>query len=137
MVVRNHAERSRQLQTYMRTNLEEIQWAEQTDATLTKIKARGEQRIERSKRRPRTSMVAVGYACRCANLRPKSGGPKGVCGVVGGGPGANAVWAKRAPLKHRFAVIAPTVSPAPEPSSHVDEPSGAKLKLLSPKTQYH
>src|SRR6267154_1625728 len=118
MVVRNHAERSRQLQTYMRTNLEEIQWAKQTDATLTKIKARGEQRIERSKRRPRTSMVAVGYACRCANLRPKSNGPKGVCGVVGGGPGANAVWAKRAPLKHRFAVIAPTVSPAPEPSSH-------------------
>src|SRR5712664_1289594 len=69
MVVRNHAERSRQLQTYMRTNLEEIQWAEQTDATLTKIKARGEQRIERSKRRPRTSMVAVGYACRCARPR--------------------------------------------------------------------
>src|SRR5258708_7378446 len=118
MVVRNHAERSRQLHTYMRTNLEEIQGAEQTDAALTKIKARREQRIERSKRRPRTSMVAACYACRCANLRPNSGGPKGVCGVVGGGPGANAVWAKCAPLKHRFAVIAPTVSPAPESSSH-------------------
>src|SRR5713226_2065199 len=78
MVVRNHAERSRQLHTYMRTNLEEIQGAEQTDTALTKIKARGEQRIERSKRRPRTSMVAAGYACRGANLRPKSDGPKGV-----------------------------------------------------------
>src|SRR5260370_2037162 len=115
MVVRNPAERSRQLQTYMRTNLEEIQWAEQTDATLTKIKARGEQRIERSKRRPRTSMVAVGYACPCANLRPKSGGPKGVCGVVGGGPGANAVCANRPPFKHHFPLILPPLSPAPDP----------------------
>src|SRR5260370_7785951 len=97
MVVRNHAERSRQLQTYMRTNLEEIQWAEQTDATLTKIKARGEQRIERSKRRPRTSMVAVGYACRCANLRPKSNGPKGVGGAVGGSPAAHAVQSNPPP----------------------------------------
>jgi len=44
--------RSRQLHTYMRTNLEEIQRTEQTDAALTKIKARGEQRIECSKRRP-------------------------------------------------------------------------------------
>src|SRR5260370_855921 len=102
----------------MRTNLEEIQRTEQTDGALTKIKARGEQRIECSKRRPRTSVVAAAYACRCANLRPKSGGPKGVCGVVGRGPGANAIWAKLAPLKHRFAVIAPTVSPSPEPSSH-------------------
>src|SRR5260370_813998 len=118
MVVRNHAERSRQLQTYMRTNLEEIQWAEQTDATLTKIKARGEQRIERSKRRPRPSIVAGGYACRCANLRPTTSGPKGDWVDVGGGLGAKSVWAKRAHLKHRFAVITPTVSPAPEPSSH-------------------
>src|SRR5260370_19510848 len=78
MVVRNYAERSRQLHTYMRTNLEEIQRTEQTDAALTKIKARGEQRIECSKRRPRTSVVAAGYACRCANLRPQRGVPKGV-----------------------------------------------------------
>src|SRR5258707_13851699 len=112
MVVRNYAERSRQLHTYMRTNLEEIQRTEQTDAALTKIKARGEQRIECSKRRPRTSVVAAGYAFRCANLRPKSGGPKGVCGDVGRRPGANAVWPERAPLYQGIDVTAPTISPS-------------------------
>src|SRR5882762_3742871 len=94
MVVCNQAKRSGELQGYVRAGFEEIRRAEQTDAALTKIKARGEQWVECSKRGCRTSAVAAGYACRGANLRVVRSGSKGVCGVVGGGPGAYAIAAK-------------------------------------------
>src|ERR1700686_1580619 len=63
-------------------------------------------------------MITAGYACVDTNLGLRRNGSKAVCGVMRCGPGANAVCAERTPLKHRFAVIGPTVSPAPIPSSH-------------------
>ena len=62
-------------------------------------------------------MITAGYACIDTKLGLKRDGSKAVCSVMGSGPGANLVCAERTPLKHRFAVIGPTVSPAPIPSS--------------------
>src|ERR1700690_2498972 len=63
-------------------------------------------------------MITAGYACVDTNLGLRRDGSKSVRGVMRCGPGANALCAERTPLKHRFAVIGPTVSPAPIPCSH-------------------
>src|SRR5260370_23304688 len=106
MVVCNQAKRSGELQGYVGAGFKEIRRAEQTDAALTKIKARGEQWVECSQRGCRTSEAAAGDACRSANLWVEHSGAKAVCGFVRGSPGAYAIAAKRPPLAHGSAVLA-------------------------------
>src|SRR5260370_1444456 len=104
MVVRNYAERSRQLHTYMRTNLEEIQRTEQTDAALTKIKARGEQRIEcwSGRRQFARSFESLrGWSsCKCAAdeiAQRSSGRPY----VLADQPARRRVWARHQSTRFR------------------------------------